>query len=460
MNALDDQRTESDIDFDVFQFIESRERSPRRSHCKFVDGNSNSLVIDTPGQPYVNRSEMSATAIISTSDVDKAGDVLLPKGCVVENYIKNPVVLWAHGLTGLDKPIGTSRSPSGKLAIEIGEEVRATCWFSQSLPEAIQIFHLIDEGIVRATSVREIPLKSKKIYEGGEQIIIVSLWDLEEWSWCAMGVNPDAVAKAIHRNRIDGRPISQPIMKCLLAVAPTLKTLGKGLDLNSQGSVMKMADGKETADTTPADDKSSKTDASKLPYGKQIIDATHSDLKKLVKNLTDCTGPQLEHQDVKSDLCGIRDSLKEHMTALEGMHATHYKDHKSSLKSDDDGGESDDDSGESEESEMKSLSALLGRQKVANYTLVGVESQLKALANSKNLTPGEKNDVQGILGVFGTLKSRAKSLIALDEENARKEAELKASQDAATKAADQAAQEAAAAALQKKIDEAKALLSS
>lgn len=166
-----------------------------------------SLAMDRMTQPYVDRSKMTARAVISTATIDRVGDVLVPTGCVTDNYEKNPVVLWAHGMEGIGQPIGTSRNPDGQLDVTISAtDVQATCWFSQSSLEAAQIFELVDEGIIRATSVRETPIKTRMRHDPSlGDLLIVDEWELEEWSWCAVGMNPDAVAKAISRNRLGGR---------------------------------------------------------------------------------------------------------------------------------------------------------------------------------------------------------------------------------------------------------------
>ncbi|WP_397570650.1 hypothetical protein [Schlesneria sp. T3-172] len=186
---------------------------------------------------------MSATAIISTATPDRVGDVLIPRGCQLENYAKNPVVLWGHGLEDIKVPIATSNDPSGRLSIRISDhEVKATSYFSQRNREAAQIFALIDEGIVRSTSVRETPIKARKKYDKTHgELLIVDEWELEEWSWCAIGVNPDAVAKAMN-SRIDGRKLSPSIMKSLMAVAPVPRKLGVGF---GSGKASKMADDRD-----------------------------------------------------------------------------------------------------------------------------------------------------------------------------------------------------------------------
>ena len=69
----------------------------------------------------------------------------------MENYSKNPVVMWAHGMEGICQPIGTSRDANGNVAVIVSQDdVQATSWFSQKSLEAAQIFELIDEGIVKA----------------------------------------------------------------------------------------------------------------------------------------------------------------------------------------------------------------------------------------------------------------------------------------------------------------------
>lgn len=77
-------------------------RRPRRvgRHYKLSSQDS-CLAIEYTGRPYVDRSAMSARAIISTGTIDRVGDLLIPQGCRLDNFIKNPVVLWAHGLEGI-----------------------------------------------------------------------------------------------------------------------------------------------------------------------------------------------------------------------------------------------------------------------------------------------------------------------------------------------------------------------
>lgn len=363
--------------------------------------NNNSITVANPlQQPSVDRSAMSATAVISTAIIDRAKDVLIPRGCRLENYAKNPVVLWAHGLEGISQPIGTSKDPSGQLAVTVSdEEVRATSWFSQKSLAAAQIFELIDEGIVRATSVRETPLKShiRRDPLAGD-ILIVEEWELEEWSWCAIGVNPDAVAKALHRNRLGGQPIIPSILKSLKAVAPCQKRFGIG---SSKENIMSDP-GPEDEDTNvSADDTSAEPDADDVdtntpPYGSTVVSAVHASLASACQNIKDAMGP-LENPAVKEGLSAILASLQEQIAAIEGLHASSYPD-QPSLKSDD-----DDEGGD------EAMKAFLAAGRIAPLQVLGLGSRLQGLVAARNLTSGQRNTLNGISRQLGRLVSQSKS---------------------------------------------------
>ena len=361
---------------------------------------SDSLAWDFSGQPYVDRKAMSARAVISTATIDRVGDMLLPQGCQLANYAKNPVVLWSHGLEGISHPIATSRSPDGSLGVMItSNEVQATSWFSQSSREASQIFELIDEGIVRATSVRETPLKSRVAHdpEAGN-VLIVEEWDLEEWSWCAVGVNPDAVAKTLHRNRLGGQPILASIAKSLIAVAPIPRRFGVGLPTEKS-----MTDTSPLTDhaTNAVDDvpvtawDSEEDDTDTRPYGATVVSATYASLLSACQNIQDAMGP-LENPTVKSGLQAILSALQEQLTALEGLHASNYPD-QPDLKSDDD---TDDD---------EAMKSFLASSHIPSLRLLGLGARLKGLVGAPNLTPIQRRTITNTVKQMAKLVAQAKS---------------------------------------------------
>ena len=372
---------------------------PRR-HYK-LSPLSSSLVIEMTGQPYVDRSAMSARAVISSATVDRVGDLLLPAGCQLTNYAKNPVVLWAHGLEGIGRPIATSRDPDGNLAVTISEcDVQATSWFSQSSLEAAQIFELIDEGIVRATSVRETPIKSRvrRDPEAGD-ILIVEEWDLEEWSWCAVGVNPDAVAKTLHRNRLGGQPIAPLIIKSLTAVAPTQRRFGVGIPTEKN-----MTDCNQTNDDAinMSDDESplswdgDDVDTGTKPYGATVVSAVYTSLVSACQSIEDAMGP-LENPAVKEGLQAILTALQDQLTAVEGLFSASYPE-QPELKSEEDDG---DDDGET-------MKAFLASGRVATLQVLGLGSRLKGLIGARNITPSQRQTLTGVAKQLAKLVAQSK----------------------------------------------------
>lgn len=377
-------------------------RHPSR-HYKLSPGDG-SLAFDLVGQPCINRKNMSARAVISTDTVDRVGDLLIPAGCRIENFRKNPVVLWAHGLEGIGRPIGTSRDPDGNLAVSISKHaVEATSWFSQSSLEAAQIFELIDEGIVRATSVRETPIKSYVRHDPEEgDVLVVEEWDLEEWSWCAVGINPDAVAKTLHRNRLGGQPISKAILKSLNAVSPTLRRLGVGFLTENTVAERKSIENDDDAlnsDDLPVEANSDPQPADNCdqPYGSTVVSAVHASLLAACQNLEDAMGP-LENPTVKEGLSAILAALQQQIAALEGLHATSYPD-QSALKDDSDGDGED----------GSAMKAFLASGSVASLQVLGLGARLKGLIAARNLTPGQRRTLAGVSYQMSKLVAQSKA---------------------------------------------------
>jgi len=164
---------------------------------------------------------MSASAIISTPSVDRVGDSMDPLGCDLTQYRKNPVVFWNHAFDGFTKPIGISENDSGELQVfPSSENIKATCYFTNKFLEAEQIFDLVHEKTIRATSIRFDPIGSPS-RSGGVQRF--SKWYLLEWSWVPIGCNPEAVQDVLAKGYLAGRRISSGITKSLELLLPERK---------------------------------------------------------------------------------------------------------------------------------------------------------------------------------------------------------------------------------------------
>jgi HK97 family phage prohead protease len=140
--------------------------------------------------------------VFSDGSVDRMGDTIDPKGWVVDSYLKNPVVLWAHD--SLSPPIGRASN----LLIE---DMRLCGDVEFAAAEvygfADLIFRLLQAKFLNAGSVGFLPLdyswSSDKEREFG---IDFKAQELLEYSIVPVPANANALAEA-RKSGIDTRPL-------------------------------------------------------------------------------------------------------------------------------------------------------------------------------------------------------------------------------------------------------------
>lgn len=125
---------------------------------------------------------------IATSDVDRAGDIMVMAGVQLDNFRKNPQFLWQHGLTPL--PLHTL----GRIL-----EVRATDNALYALAEyaneevfafAEQIHRMDQKGYLPANSIGFRPIEWEENEHGGFTFL---KWELVEVSKVDLPMNPNAI---------------------------------------------------------------------------------------------------------------------------------------------------------------------------------------------------------------------------------------------------------------------------
>lgn len=203
------------------------------SKIQRFDDNPSSVGISQYVVSHVDESAMSARAVISTPRPDRVRHVVNPLGGDYTEYKSNPVVFWEHGLKGgpLSLPIATSSDPDNRLCVyPTREEIEAVGYFSGRNQQSEQIFALIADRIIRATSIRFRPAVAPVMKAG---VTYYDDWIMEEWSWAAFGVNPDAVAGVVAKGRLAGSQIDEVIMKSLLSQLPKRQAYRIGLDFES-----------------------------------------------------------------------------------------------------------------------------------------------------------------------------------------------------------------------------------
>ncbi len=138
-------------------------------------------------------------SIISTSQIDRRGDVVLPAGLNnAGEYLKNPVVLWAHQRDV--PPIGICT----RLEV-LADQIVAETKFSDATPLARDLFRLYAEGTLRGWSIGFVPKSAKPRPRARDDPtgLIFDEWELLEYSAVPIPDNPEALTIAIQKGRIE-----------------------------------------------------------------------------------------------------------------------------------------------------------------------------------------------------------------------------------------------------------------
>ncbi|MGZ5782833.1 MAG: HK97 family phage prohead protease [Croceibacterium sp.] len=139
--------------------------------------------------------------VMSTAALARDGHILVPQGCSLENYRRNPIVLWQHSP---DEPIGNAEN------ITLGgQSIAANIRFAPLgiSRKADEVRGLMKAGVIRAVSVGFDPIEMEpldpKKPRGGQRI---SKWDLLELS--AVSVPADTGAMVTARAGRGGKVLS------------------------------------------------------------------------------------------------------------------------------------------------------------------------------------------------------------------------------------------------------------
>jgi len=126
--------------------------------------------------------------VITTGDIDRDFEVLDPSGCVYEQFLKNPVVLWAHDMVQL--PVGKGvylRAVENGWALgvkfvpaDVDEFAGKVAWYYAN-------------GYLHDTSIRFRPLEAEpKDFKVDGYYTRFTRWELLEASAVTIGANPFA----------------------------------------------------------------------------------------------------------------------------------------------------------------------------------------------------------------------------------------------------------------------------
>jgi len=128
---------------------------------------------------------------ISTCDVDRDRDRVMPRGAILDNYLKNPVVMWGHSYAGPADMIGRATNLEiTDNSITADFELRPAA--NEADPQNI-VRLLWDGGWVRTASIGFRPIEMQPNEFGGNDI---KAWELLEFSLVSIPANQNALRLA------------------------------------------------------------------------------------------------------------------------------------------------------------------------------------------------------------------------------------------------------------------------
>jgi len=129
----------------------------RRSVSRWADGRFGGLIVPK----VIDAEQRVVDVVMSTESVDRDGDVIRVRGWILDEFKKNPLILFQHNRSGLPiaKALGVKKDAKAKL-------LRGRVQFAgmdQMHEDAERIFLLVRDGFLNATSVGFMPVERRPI---------------------------------------------------------------------------------------------------------------------------------------------------------------------------------------------------------------------------------------------------------------------------------------------------------
>lgn len=170
--------------------------------------------------------EHSLAFTLTTLTEDRDGDVVVPLGCRLNNYAKNPVVFFGH--QEWEVPIAQSRSPDGRITVYPEEQrIRAKAYFDAHDEDAMFIYGKVKRGLLNATSIAFVPIEATRRehhekahrQDGMPAGWYFKTYDMTEWSVVGVPSNAGAIRDALDREKSFIRPRLQKALGAYAAQA-------------------------------------------------------------------------------------------------------------------------------------------------------------------------------------------------------------------------------------------------
>ena len=204
--------------------------------------NDSLIALDSISNPAVDEDAVTVRMKISSERLDRDNEVVIQDGISLANYKNNPVVLFSHGLAGIVTPVAMSEDRNGNLTVtKSSDGTYATAYHIAADKQSMQFFELVNHRLLRAASIGLNPVSPIRMsFINGRKAAVLEQTDMVEWSYCAVGMNPDALVMKslsprtrqfideqadvadmlLRRNKLDGSSIDEPLKLFLKSLVP------------------------------------------------------------------------------------------------------------------------------------------------------------------------------------------------------------------------------------------------
>ncbi len=276
----------------------SRQPGPNRAYLiKDRRGDRLSMTDSQSRLLGVDEGLMCATFVISTDDPDRVDDVVTTKGIYLDNFKANPIAFYGHQAIIL--PVGKwAERDTDKCTIKVREhEAQGTCYFSQRTRDAEQVFALVAEGILRATSIGFNPMEEPTPRDSRksnpltmQRGYVFPKVDLLEVSIVGIPAQPTAtlVREVLSKNKLASWPIVPALRKSLQLLSEPDPVWCNGASFKSdfnEGEHPRDEDG-QFISSAHATLRINREGTDKKTGISPFIPAIHDELKKLFPDLT------------------------------------------------------------------------------------------------------------------------------------------------------------------------------
>lgn len=150
--------------------------------------------------------------ILNAETVDRDGDIIRQLGWELENYKRNPVVIWSHGRTAYaDEPFAAADNVRVEQVDGVNALVADIRFAVDESEDAARRYRLAKSGFLSAGSVGFMPKETRQVEDSSERQriglgaygVVFERQELLEYSLCGVPAHPGALQRAVKGGQLE-----------------------------------------------------------------------------------------------------------------------------------------------------------------------------------------------------------------------------------------------------------------